>query len=251
MKRCTIKPLFVITSIATLALATTVQANDDQTRSTSTTGSSIQSSSKTDHKTTAFLKDAVRDNEAEIAMADLALSKAQNAELKSFAQQLKTDHSQAQTQLTTLAQTHGVAVDLKAEHKMTKLEKLSGADFDKEFVLMALKDHQKDIAKYEKAAKDVQASDVKSFAQQTLPKLQQHLQHAATVARSVGIDQATISSYTKGTMGAVGGSTSTGESSISGSSKDAGAVNQSGDGATRLHDNTSPSPNQSSSSSTR
>src|SRR6185369_9911327 len=73
-----------------------------------------------------------------------------------------------------------------------------------------LKNHQKDIAKFEKASSKVQEADVKQYAESMLPKLREHLQHAATVAGSVGVDQSTISSVMSKAP-SVGGTTDTQE----------------------------------------
>jgi putative membrane protein len=81
---------------------------------------------------------------------------------------------------------------------------MNGAEFDKAYVTDMLKDHQKDIGEYQKAVENVKESEVQQYAQNTLPTLRQHLQHAENAARSVGIDQATITSILK-KSNAVGG----------------------------------------------
>lgn len=187
---------------------------DDQTSSTV---------AKADHKTTSFLKGAARDNDQEIALAEIGSRKAQNPELKSFCQMLQQDHTQAAQQLQPIAQKYGVSTDQlkdKSNHEVTKLEKESGAKFDKEFATLMLKEHQKDIEKFQEAANKIQEPDVKQFAQTMLPKLREHFQHAESVAKAVGVDQSTISSYSKRVGDAMGGSGSdtrstTGSSSTS------------------------------------
>jgi uncharacterized protein (DUF305 family) len=89
--------------------------------------------------------------------------------------------------------------------------KAAGPEFDKKFATDMLKDHQKAISKFEKAASKLQEADVKQYAETMLPKLREHLQKAETVARQVGVDQSTISSYTK-TSGGLGGTSDTQES---------------------------------------
>jgi putative membrane protein len=181
-------------------------ANDDPQQSTSTERSTAAEHGKMEAKT--FLKYAVSDNEAEIAFADLAISKAQNQEAKSFAQNLRRDHVQVRTDLEPLAQKYGVDVqDAKsnATNKLSSLQGLSGAEFDKKFAEAALKCHQKDIAMYKKASQQLQEQDVKQFVQKILPKLQSHQQHASRVAQTVGVDQSTISAMMKESPEAVGG----------------------------------------------
>lgn len=181
--------------------------------STSTSGSTTESSSTsgTSHAAKSFIKDASEGNQAEIALANLAEQKSQNSDIKQLAQMIRDDHQQAQQKLETIAQAHGVTLDQKPgwmdRHEQNKLEKLSGAEFDKEYATQMLSDHAKDINKFQKAAQDVQESDVKQYAQDCLSKLQAHMQHAETAAQAVGVDQNTISSYTKkvSSGGAMGG----------------------------------------------
>jgi putative membrane protein len=201
----------------TLTLAAAVLATPSILAQQSSTSQGSQQS-KPDRKTSKFIEEAVKDNHMEIFMAELGLTKAQNPELKSFCQTLKSDHEHANAQLTQIAQSQGVTLDQEDKHKdkmAKKFEDLSGVEFDKGFAEQALKAHQKDIEKYEKASKDVQNSEVKQYITQTLPKLRQHLQHAARIAQSVGADQSTISSIMKKANESVGG---TGDSSSSSSS---------------------------------
>jgi putative membrane protein len=110
--------------------------------------------------------------------------------------------------LQPLAQKYGVSIEQSrsTEREANKFEKeTAGAKFDQKLATELLKSHEKDIAKFEKASTSVQESDVKAYIDKMLPKLRDHFQHAATVAKSVGVDQSTISSYEKKTPGAVGG----------------------------------------------
>ncbi len=202
-----LKHVFIITTAAALTtFATSVQAQS-QSSGSANVGSS---QTKADSKTTKFIKEAAEGNEAEIAMAEVGIQRAQNPELKSFCQQLQSDHTKANDQLRPLAQKYGVSIEQpikgKSHHEMAKLEKESGAKFDQKFAEAMLKDHQKDIQKYQRAANELQDSDVKQYAQTLLPTLEQHFQTAETVAKAVGVDQSTISRYAKNLPGSVGGS---------------------------------------------
>jgi putative membrane protein len=195
----------LLVSIATGLSAYSAAADDELKTSTTSTVE------KADHKTTSFIKDAARDNELELALTEIGNRKAQNPELKSFIQDMQQDHTLAKQQLQPLAQKYGVALDEtalkeKAQKAAGKLENEFGAEFDKKFSELALKLHQKDIEKYHDAANNLQTPDVRQYAQDMLPKLRQHFQHATTVASAVGVDQATITSYTKKLPPAVGGS---------------------------------------------
>src|SRR6185369_13348751 len=91
-----------------------------------------------------------------------------------------------------------------------------------------------EIKKFEDAATKLQETDVKQYAQTTLPKLRQHFDRAVTVARAVGVDQSTISSYSKKVPSAVGG---TSDSDLD-TTKGAGAADLKD--STKTPDSTSP-----------
>jgi putative membrane protein len=168
-------------------------------------------------KASSFVKEASEGNQSEIAMAQLAQQKAQNPEVKNLAQMLQQDHQTAQEKLQSIAQAHGVALDQtpgwSQRRAQSKLEKLSGADFDQQYTKDMLEDHVTDIKKFQKAAQTIEDADVKQYAQDTLPTLQPHLQHAKSAAKAAGVDESTISSITKSLPEAVGG---TGENQESG-----------------------------------
>ncbi len=64
-----------------------------------------------------------------------------------------------------------------ADVEYLKLKLLSGASFDKEFARHMVKDHEDDIASYEKEVARNDATTVK-LAKATLPTLRKHLKAA-------------------------------------------------------------------------
>jgi putative membrane protein len=66
-----------------------------------------------------------------------------------------------------------------AEH--AKLAKLSGAEFDREYMALMVEDHDKDVAAFLDESKDGSAPDIKSFAAKTLPTLQEHQRMAKEI----------------------------------------------------------------------
>lgn len=139
----------------------------------------------------AFMNDAAPGGMAEVEIGKLAASKAQNAEVKAFAQKMITDHSKAGDELKLLAAQKKVTLppDLLPAHKqlMEKLSKLGGADFDKEYVKAMVTDHEKDVAAFENAAKTAADADVKAFAVKTLPTLKMHLEMIKGMADKMGV----------------------------------------------------------------
>ncbi len=126
-----------------------------------------------------FTTKAAQGGMSEVQLGNLALAKAQSADVKQFAQQMVTDHTKANNDLKEVAAKKSVALptDINNEQKelMEKLSKLSGAEFDKEYVKAMVEDHEKDVKEFKAQSESGTDSDVKAFAAKTLPTLQSHL----------------------------------------------------------------------------
>ena len=136
-----------------------------------------------------FIEDAAGDGMFEVEVSQLAASKATNPDVKSFASKLVDDHQQANNELVQIA--NSKKVELAAapprgkRREVEKLGKLSGAEFDKQYLRqVGLKDHEKDIKKFEKASKDVKDPQLKAWVDKTLPHLREH--HAMALKLSGG-----------------------------------------------------------------
>ncbi len=130
-----------------------------------------------------FAMTAAMGGMAEVEMARLALTKASSDSVKQYAQKMIDDHTAANAELMQIASMKGItlmtAPDAKMRAMMMKLEKLSGAEFDKMYIMHA---GNKDHMKMEKLFKDESMkgkdADMKAFAAKTLPVVQMHLQMA-------------------------------------------------------------------------
>jgi len=126
-----------------------------------------------------FMTEAAKGGMAEIELSKLATTKAQNAEVKKYAQQMIQDHTNASAELKQLAGKKNVTLptELDAEHKAIKdkLSGLSGAEFDKAYVNAMVSDHEKTVNLFKTQADGGTDADAKAFATKTLPKLQGHL----------------------------------------------------------------------------
>lgn len=66
-----------------------------------------------------------------------------------------------------------------------RLSKLSGDSFDRSYARDMVKDHSKDVAEFQKEAKNGRDENIKNFAAQTLPTLQSHLDQARQMEEAV------------------------------------------------------------------
>jgi putative membrane protein len=127
-----------------------------------------------------FLAMAHQDGQKEIALANLASSKAQRAEVKALAEKIRTDHQNAGRELEKIATAKKMTLPAQAaDHQSAtaKFQKLSGNNFDREYVNLMVTEHQKAIEAFSQAAEKADG-EVKSFAEKTLPALREHLQQA-------------------------------------------------------------------------
>jgi putative membrane protein len=70
---------------------------------------------------------------------------------------------------------------LDDQKAMNKLSGLSGDAFDREYINMMVKDHEKDVKEFEKASMKAKDPDVRAFAAKTLPTLREHLQQVRDI----------------------------------------------------------------------
>jgi len=134
----------------------------------------------------AFVRDAAQGGKAEVELGHLAEQKAENPQVKQFAERMVRDHGKANEQLDQLAANEGIQLpsklDAKDQMTMDELSKLSGSEFDKAYMSDMLKDHKMDISQFKHEDRSGSNPQVKQFASQTLPVLESHLREAEKVA---------------------------------------------------------------------
>jgi putative membrane protein len=152
---------------------------------------SMSASSKLTAADNKFVVTAAEGGMAEVEMGKLAAEKGNSDDVKKFGQRMVDDHSKANDKLKELAGQKGVTCpsDLNAKDKATKarLEKLSGDAFDRAYMKDMLVDHKKDVAEFKKESMKAKDPDVKSFATETLPTLEEHLKQAESVTPKAGM----------------------------------------------------------------
>lgn len=133
----------------------------------------------------AFVQKAAAGGMAEVEMGKLGQDKASSDPVKQFGARMVQDHSKANDQLKQIATAKSVTLpsgpEPKAKSDMTAMQKMTGAAFDKHYMDHMVADHHKDIALFEKEAKSGKDPELKSFAENTLPTLREHLQLAERV----------------------------------------------------------------------
>ncbi len=134
-----------------------------------------------------FVSKAAAGGMAEVELGKIATQNAGSPRVKAFGQRMVTDHSQANQELQEIAQQQGIQVPTQLEPKdqalADRLRGLKGQAFDTAYMRDMVQDHRQDIADFQKEARIGEDPNVKSFAQKTLPILQQHLTMAQNAAK--------------------------------------------------------------------
>jgi putative membrane protein len=125
----------------------------------------------------------------EVQLAELALTKASSPKVKEFAQTMITDHSKANDELKSLAQSKNISLPTSLSEENQKdyndLAEKSGAEFDKAYCEFMVKDHKDDLEKFKKAADDAEDPDLKTWAAGKVPVLEHHLSMAEGMEKAI------------------------------------------------------------------
>jgi putative membrane protein len=135
-------------------------------------------------------------NQIDINQAKLALKKTSNQQVKEFANQMISDHTNLEKSVSDLAKKLGVTPEDSATSKelkqqaaaeTTKLKSLRGAAFDKEYAAHEVAYHQAVIdAAKTTLIPNAKNAELKSALEGAAPLLQGHLEHAQQLEQSLG-----------------------------------------------------------------
>lgn len=138
-----------------------------------------------------FARMAAMSDMFEMESSRLVEQRSQNAQVKQFAQMMIRDHQKTTTELKgMLPQLQGVSVaqmptSLDQQHQalLQQLQGAQGAQFDRVYVQQQVQAHQQAVDLFSNYARAGDNAQLKQWASQTLPALQQHLQQAQQLLR--------------------------------------------------------------------
>jgi len=143
----------------------------------------------------AFVKEAAGGGLMEVELGRLATEKASSPEVKQFGQRMVDDHTKMNQELSTIALQNNVQLPTeltgKAKAEYDRLSKLSGEQFDHAYMQLMVRDHRKDVSDFRKESTGAKDTELKSFASQTLPTLEDHLKLAEQTQSSLSGARAT------------------------------------------------------------
>jgi len=153
----------------------------------------VSAAEKTEPKTSAgklssadekFVKEAASGGMLEVELGKIAAEKGVNDKVKAFGRQMQEDHGKANDELKTVAANKGVQIPtaLEGKHKRTvdRLSKLSGPEFDRQYIRTMIEDHKEDLKAFQREADKGKDPDVKQFASKYVPMIKNHSEMAQT-----------------------------------------------------------------------
>jgi putative membrane protein len=120
----------------------------------------------------------------EVALGNLA-QKSDTDAVKQFGRRMVEDHGKAGKRLAEIAALKGAGlpdgVTAEQQIEIDHLGLLNGPDFDRAYVGAMVRAHKTDLAAFKSAAKELQDEDLRRFAADLLPVIQDHLSMAQTL----------------------------------------------------------------------
>jgi putative membrane protein len=143
-----------------------------------------------------FIAKAATGGVAEVELGRIATMRAARPSVRSFGERMVLDHGRSNAELAALAQSKGLALrpglEPSQQAMRDRLNALTGADFDRAYMSEMLRDHNEDIALFERAAEVSADPDIKAWAARSLPMLRDHLALARQVNSEVVLGPAPV-----------------------------------------------------------
>ena len=169
-------------SMATPSTAADAKADSAMTATSSDTPMATDTT-KVSHMTKSFIENASAGGMFEIETSKLALTRSTNQKVKDFAQKMIDDHTKANDDMKAAIASSpkeqsyvSTKLPMMKEHKLHKLEKADAKDFDKEYVDIQADAHKETIDLFAKYAQKGDNAALKTFATNTMPTLQNHME---------------------------------------------------------------------------
>jgi putative membrane protein len=124
-----------------------------------------------------FVTEAAEGGMTEVELSKLA-EKSGNPEVKRFAERMVRDHSAANAELTSIAAGLGIEMPktLASEHQRIRdqLRSMHGKAFGQHYMRLMVDDHDNAVKLFRQEAGSAHNTELKQFAQKTLPTIEQH-----------------------------------------------------------------------------
>jgi putative membrane protein len=124
----------------------------------------------------------------------LASEKGKSPKVKAFGAKMVTDHTALNNDLKPFADKDGVpppsGLSSEDQSELDKLNGLSGAEFDKEYVAFMMKDHKHDQEAFKEEVSSTQDAKLKMAVEHGLKVVDQHLAMIDKIGEKMGVQPA-------------------------------------------------------------
>lgn len=121
----------------------------------------------------------------EVQLGKIAQKKALSQQVRDYGKMMEKDHGDANSKFKPVLQALGYSAPttLDKDHQdvIDRLNKFAGNEFDKKYMSEMADDHQSDVNEFEDAQKNLPAGELKTWVDNTLPVLRNHLQQAKSL----------------------------------------------------------------------
>jgi putative membrane protein len=133
----------------------------------------------------AFVQKATASGLAEVAEGQVATTKSLNPAVRNFGQRMVTDHTAANNQLSAIAAQEHIpqspVLTGSEQQEIVALETLSDPEFTRTYLDMQVVDHIETLRQFIQETASGQDPGLRTFAQEQLPVLAQHLASAVAL----------------------------------------------------------------------
>jgi putative membrane protein len=137
-----------------------------------------------------FAKNAIENSAAEVELGKIAQQNGSSDTAKQLGKRMVEVHSQTSEELKQAAAKANIQVasepPRKARKAADKLNKLSGADFDRAFAREVMKLQKDDLKQYTRESKAGQSPDLKQCASRVMPALEENRKMAEQLENNAG-----------------------------------------------------------------
>lgn len=138
----------------------------------------------------AFVEKAAQGGMMEQELGKLAQERAESEAVREFGARMVREHGAVNDRLREIARTRGFrfpqGLSEKQQRTREELAGLSGPEFDRRYMELMRKDHDKDIELFERHGSQGQNPALRRFAERNVATLLEHRQHAERVWGSLG-----------------------------------------------------------------
>ncbi|HTW65377.1 MAG TPA: DUF4142 domain-containing protein [Bryobacteraceae bacterium] len=135
-----------------------------------------------------FLQMAAVSDMTEAHLGQMAQGKAAMPGIKDFGQTLVKDHTNAYQELAVLDNKLGQkipkGINAQRNRQVEMLTNLKGKKFDAQFLRDEVQDHERTLAAFKHEAQKGQDPEIKAYANQLLPTMEEHLREAEKLLKN-------------------------------------------------------------------